>query len=93
MLEKIWDLLRTRGRTTSGTTVWFSLHKNVNKKLQRFTKYDIKLPTISSVPEVLTTFMLYWTGLLPFFPLNNTYVASDIARFQLERRRSDALFV
>jgi len=73
MIEKIFDLLHKHGRTTAGTTCWFSLKKKVNKKLQRFEKNALKLPTISSVPEVLGIFILYWLGLLPFFPLKNTF--------------------
>ena len=81
MLQKIYVLLTKFERVTNGSTCWFSLSASINKKLQKFQPTNSNnsgenfhpLPTISSVPEVLTTFILYWTGLLPFFPLFHTY--------------------
>ena len=66
LISKTNDLLVEYKRVEAGNTVWFSLKKKINKKLQRFNKH---LPTICSIMEVVETLILYITGLLPFVSL------------------------
>ena len=59
MISKIYDLLEGCGRATGGKTVWFSLKKGINRKLQKFRKGGRGLSTISSITEGLEVFLLY----------------------------------
>jgi glycerophosphoryl diester phosphodiesterase len=70
MIAEVYELLSKWGRIESGSTCWFSLKKPINVKLQKYNVNGVHIPTITSVPEVLTTFVLYGLGLLPFVPLN-----------------------
>lgn len=58
----IYQLLQKHNRVSNGATCWFSLKKKINNKLQKYKD----LPTICSVEELLITYVLYFTCILPF---------------------------
>lgn len=47
---------------------WFSLQEKINVKLR---KYNPKLPTVTSVTGSMFVLFLYYTCLLPFYPLQD----------------------
>lgn len=47
---------------------WFSLVEKINKKLR---EKDADIATITSIEGMLRVLALYYTGLLPFFPVRD----------------------
>jgi hypothetical protein len=53
---------------TPGNAFWFSLVESINCKLR---KQDSNIATITSIKGMLRVLVLYYTGLLPFFPVHD----------------------
>jgi len=86
LIDKCLVLLRQHGRTSGGVTFWFSLKQKI---LDRLRATSAELGTITSVPEMLFVYFLYYTGLLPFVPLRAAIVGIPIDKVNFERAREN----
>ena len=75
-------MLIEHDRIMEGNTVWFSLKRKINKKLQ---KYNPTIPTICSIFEVVETLILFITGLLPFVSLGYNIIGFPADNMDAER--------
>jgi len=87
LVDKVLVLLEKHGRPTlDGVTVWFSLKEPIQNRLR---KSCPTMPTIVCTNEMLKTYLLYYTGLLPFFPVNYAIFGFPFDEVGFERVRSN----
>eukprot|EP00298_Acanthocystis_sp_HF-20_P012146 c19739_g1_i1.p1 GENE.c19739_g1_i1~~c19739_g1_i1.p1 ORF type:complete len:266 (-),score=115.18 c19739_g1_i1:35-832(-) len=67
LIKQVYDLLVKYKKIQNQTVVWFGLQKEINQALREF---EPKVPTISSIQEMLSTSFFFHIGLLPFLPVN-----------------------
>jgi glycerophosphoryl diester phosphodiesterase len=66
LISEVHKLIKAADRYD--TVLWFSLKEKVNKKLRAF---DPKLPTLTSVDNMLKIVVAYYCGLMPFLPIQD----------------------
>ncbi len=62
-------------------TFWFSLNDTINKKLK---KADNEIPSICSEIGILRILILYYIGLLPFFPIDDAVFGITLSEISLD---------
>jgi len=58
---------------------WFSLDEKINRQLRHA---DTNIPSITSVPNMMKTLLLYYTGLLPYFDLDDAVFGITVDEVQ-----------
>ncbi len=78
------------GLTRKDNLLWFSLQEPINVKLRKF---DPSIPTIASVPKLLKTLALYYSGLLPFCSLDFDAMGIPVDEVSEGGKNSFAIFM
>jgi len=66
---------------------WFSLDEKINCQLRNA---DTTIPSITSVPNMMKTLLLYYTGLLPYYDLDDAVFGITVDEITIERIRHEA---
>lgn len=87
LISKVQSLLAKYNRNgTSGNVYWFSLIQKINKKLQN---NDSKIPTITSIEEVLKLLFFYYIGILPFVSIDDAVFGITLEAISLSTIREE----
>ena len=86
LITEVKRLLSEAGSERRRNVYWFSLDEKINRQLRQA---DSDIPTITSVPGMLKTLVLYYTGLLPFFELDDAVFGITVEEVSLN---PDAVF-
>jgi len=84
LIDRVSQILTKYNR--KGDVFWFSLDEEISKKLRAA---DSSIPTINSVPNMLKTLMLYYTGLLPFVEIDDAVFAVTVEEIPLDQIRDE----
>jgi glycerophosphoryl diester phosphodiesterase len=90
LITKVRDLLykynrvntKENNKLDSGNLFWFSLTDKINNKLKN---KDTNILTINSVNGIMKTLLLYYTGLLLFFPIHDAVFGITLEEIPLTR--------
>ncbi|KAJ1410509.1 PLC-like phosphodiesterase [Ochromonadaceae sp. CCMP2298] len=84
LVAKVLELLRQHNRTQD--VYWFSLDEKINKKLRAA---EPSIPTITSIPAMLRTLILYHIGVLPFTTIDDAVFGITVDEITLQQIRSE----
>lgn len=82
LIDAVHAHVQAAGPERVANLYWFSLSESINAQLRL---RDPSIPTICSVPGMLKTFALYYTGLLPFCNIPDSVFGITVEEISLER--------
>eukprot|EP01031_Cornospumella_fuschlensis_P029593 gene29593-35723_t len=86
-----WDLIKRvheaiHDKKKVGSVFWFSLIEKINRNLRKF---DPDIPTVTSIPGMLTILLQYYLCILPFVEIKEAVFGIPLEEISLAKIRSE----
>lgn len=86
-----WDIIKRvhqliQDKKKVGSVFWFSLIEKVNRNLRQ---YDADIPTVTSIPGMLTILLQYYLCILPFVEIKDAVFGIPLEEISLAKIRSE----
>ncbi|RYH10464.1 hypothetical protein EON65_39500 [archaeon] len=89
--QESWDIIKLvhqiiKDKKKVGSVFWFSLIEKINRQLRQ---YDADIPTVTSIPGMLTILLQYYLCILPFVEIKEAVFGIPLEEISLAKIRGE----